>query len=139
MISIYQNQIKDLEIAKKFIFGGNSLFTLVSKKTKKRFTFKLKKAKSKEAYWISRLRGPDNTSDYEYIGAFFLDDGFKPKKETDAYSLKAIGWFLNNLKNDHLSNQVELWHEGRCGICGRRLTVPESIDIGIGPECIKRI
>ncbi len=27
---------------------------------------------------------------------------------------------------------------GRCGACGRRLTDPESIDNGIGPECIKR-
>lgn len=31
--------------------------------------------------------------------------------------------------------RIEVWHEGRCGRCARRLTVPESILIGIGPEC----
>lgn len=30
---------------------------------------------------------------------------------------------------------LEVWHEGRCGRCGRALTVPESIASGIGPVC----
>ena len=30
----------------------------------------------------------------------------------------------------------EIWHEGKCGRCGRKLTVPESIACGFGPECI---
>ena len=29
---------------------------------------------------------------------------------------------------------LEVWHEGRCGKCGRKLIVPESIARGIGPE-----
>jgi hypothetical protein len=33
---------------------------------------------------------------------------------------------------------LEVWHEGRCGACGRRLTVPESIERGLGPECYGR-
>jgi predicted metal-dependent hydrolase len=28
-------------------------------------------------------------------------------------------------------------HEGKCGRCGRLLTVPSSIESGIGPECSK--
>ena len=32
-------------------------------------------------------------------------------------------------------SKVEIWHEGRCGRCARRLTVPSSIILGIGPEC----
>lgn len=34
--------------------------------------------------------------------------------------------------------ECEVWHEGRCGRCGRKLTVPESIETGIGPDCAKR-
>jgi hypothetical protein len=34
---------------------------------------------------------------------------------------------------------LEIWHEGRCGRCGRKLTVPESIHNGYGPECIHLI
>jgi hypothetical protein len=33
---------------------------------------------------------------------------------------------------------MELWHEGRCGKCGRALTVPESIESGLGPVCESR-
>src|ERR1019366_4832357 len=34
-----------------------------------------------------------------------------------------------------LPANLEVWHEGKCGRCGRKLTVPESIERGIGPEC----
>lgn len=33
------------------------------------------------------------------------------------------------------SHGWKVHHEGRCGKCGRRLTVPESIETGLGPEC----
>lgn len=31
--------------------------------------------------------------------------------------------------------KVEVYHEDRCGRCARRLTVPSSVIIGIGPDC----
>ena len=27
---------------------------------------------------------------------------------------------------------IEIWHEGKCGKCGRTLTVPDSIINGLG-------
>ncbi|MGQ4872128.1 MAG: DUF6011 domain-containing protein, partial [Candidatus Thorarchaeota archaeon] len=35
--------------------------------------------------------------------------------------------------NVALPEKVRIWHEGKCGRCGRRLTVPESIESGYGP------
>lgn len=32
-------------------------------------------------------------------------------------------------------SRLQVWHEGRCGRCGRKLTVPSSIETGLGPEC----
>jgi len=32
-----------------------------------------------------------------------------------------------------------LHHEGKCGRCGRKLTVPLSIETGIGPECASKM
>ncbi len=34
-----------------------------------------------------------------------------------------------------MPEQLEVWHEGCCGKCGRKLTDAESIARGIGPEC----
>jgi hypothetical protein len=42
-------------------------------------------------------------------------------------------------KNQELPGGYKIHHEGRCGKCGRLLTVPESVETGIGPECAKRM
>jgi hypothetical protein len=36
-------------------------------------------------------------------------------------------------------NGCEVYHEGRCGRCNRKLTVPESIETGLGPECASKL
>lgn len=126
-------QIQNIEDAKKFVLGGKAHFTIVSKKTEVRFTFKLTKAKEKEVFWAYLLRGPNNEMDYKYIGAFA--NGSFYAKELGSTSVKALTWFLENLFADKLSNNLELWHVGKCARCGRKLTVPESIDSGFGPEC----
>jgi hypothetical protein len=33
----------------------------------------------------------------------------------------------------------DVHHEGKCGRCGRKLTVPESVKSGFGPECAGKI
>lgn len=48
-------------------------------------------------------------------------------------------WATRLSTGRELPEQVEVWHEGRCGRCGRRLTVPESISTGFGPECVKKV
>jgi hypothetical protein len=34
-----------------------------------------------------------------------------------------------------LPASIEIWHEGGCQCCGKRLTVPASIELGMGPDC----
>lgn len=36
------------------------------------------------------------------------------------------------------SGPMILYHEGVCSVCGRRLTSPKSIMLGVGPTCRKR-
>ena len=36
-------------------------------------------------------------------------------------------------------NTVEYRFEGKCRKCNRKLTNPDSIDNGIGPECAKKV
>lgn len=35
--------------------------------------------------------------------------------------------------------ELEFWHEGCCGCCSKKLTVPASIELGHGPNCAKAL
>jgi hypothetical protein len=65
--------------------------------------------------------------------------GKKSIVSSDAQSVKVFEFMLNRLKTDNLPDFLEVWHEGFCGKCGKRLTVPSSILSGLGPECIKKL
>jgi hypothetical protein len=57
-----------------------------------------------------------------------------------ALSVVAWTWFCRHLfERDTVPDGLEVWHEGRCGRCNRKLTVPASIESGFGPECINYV
>lgn len=125
--------------ALKFIFAGNSTATFVNTKTNNRFTFKVKQKKDSNLFFVSVLTNPDT---YTYIGTVIngqFKHGKKSKITKDAQSVRVFDYVFNNLVSNSLPNFIEVWHEGRCGKCGRNLTVPGSIANGLGPECIKSI
>ncbi len=130
-----------------FVFAGKAIFTIRNKKTGNRFTFKVTVPKDKKdnptLWFVSVLTGPDNLHDYSYAGVVDRK-GFrrtaKSKMSSEALSFKAFGWLHDMMvQNKELPEYVEFFHEGRCGRCGRRLTTPESVSAGFGPECINFI
>ena len=48
---------------------------------------------------------------------------------------KMFVWTWNKVHKGLLPAEIEVWHEGACCYCGRKLTVPASIELGIGPDC----
>jgi hypothetical protein len=131
-----------------FMLAGRAIFTLRSVETQTRYTYKIKNVMGKDKMWfVSVLRGQDNTTDYLYIGTLFQEmDGSFHFKLTAASKLRsddkrvlAFTFTLNKLLKGTPDPRVEIWHEGRCGRCGRLLTVPESIASGFGPECLTQI
>jgi hypothetical protein len=131
------------EDAQRFIFAGNAIVTLRSVKTGTRFTYKIAKKEEEgknDVFFVNLLSGPDNTSDYIYLGCFWGRDRAwrHDKKERVAYDApSAAAWrfFIKQLDGLSFHEALEVWHEGRCCRCGRLLTVPESVKYGIGPEC----
>jgi hypothetical protein len=126
---------------KAFVLAGHAIVTLRSKATGTRFTYKIVqsdpakcRAGQMPVFFVSLLNGADNTGDFAYIGTIFAD-GFRVTRKSrvaaDAPSAVAFSWFMKHLED----SRVEVWHEGRCGRCGRTLTVPESIESGLGPVC----
>lgn len=147
---MHRHQITDPETISQFIYGGKSTFTLVSVATGTRFTYKLIRAngdKSGRPWFVKIMTGTDNEHSYTYAG--FIDpakpydiiQGRKGRISSKAPSVMALAWVLKTLNYGGYSNlsKVEVWHEGRCGACGRKLTVPESISTGLGPVCAGRM
>ena len=142
----HPNLIADAADALAFAMGGKARFTLVSKKTGERKTFQLGRPgddKDSVMRFAGLLAGPDNTTDYQYIG-FTKSDGsvaglIAGKKGNPNHpAFKALDWTLRKLAAGEMPEQLEFWHEGRCACCGRALTDPASIERGVGPECLKK-
>jgi hypothetical protein len=129
--------------ARDFMLGGNATVTLVSTKSGARFTYKIRVSDDGKTHFVSLLNGPDNESDYKYLGR--IVDGEKlwvgrrvPKAGDigkDAPSALAFDYAWYHLSQDKIPATLEIWHEGRCARCNRKLTVPSSIESGFGPEC----
>jgi hypothetical protein len=149
-------QITNWADASKFILAGNATFTLVSKKTGQRFTYKVRHAsdydpttspyrQGKVMAFVSVLTGSDNENSYSYLGVFKMGAGYcygaKSALGGDSPSAKAFAWFHRamytqaTMESGSVPEAVEFWHEGKCCRCGRKLTVPSSIASGMGPEC----
>ena len=132
--------------ARAFLIGGNATVTLVSTKSGTRFTYRVRASDDGEVFFVSLLSGPDNEGDYSYLGRIargvFWAGRKVPKPGDvgpDAPSSKAFAWVWRLLMQDSLPDAVEVWHEGRCVRCNRKLTVPSSIASGFGPECAGKV
>jgi hypothetical protein len=123
--------------ALEFIFGGKSIFTFLNTKTENRFTFKVKKHKTDDIFFVQVLTSPDV---YQFIGTLKSQSFFYSKKSKiskEAQSVRVFDYVFKNLIQNTLPEFIEIWHQGKCGKCGRTLTVPQSIQSGFGPECSK--
>lgn len=123
------------------MFAGNATFTLRSKRTKSRFTYKINPNKDRvDWHWVALLSGPDNEADFTPLG-YFVGPEFRLNRKTspEAPSTKAMQFLASCLEKGKLHPELQVFHEGRCGACGRKLTVPESVATGFGPDCSERL
>lgn len=126
------------------MLAGHATVTLVSKRTGTRFTYEIGSPKNSESNdfqprFVKVLTGPENTGDYTFVATIFDRFDLRHSKKSSvgpsAPSVVAFRWAWTSLMRGIMPDTLEIWHEGRCGRCGRKLTVPESIASGLGPEC----
>jgi len=122
-----------------FILAGKSVFTFLNSQTENRFTYKVKKHKQDDIFFVSVLTGPEI---YQFIGSI-KSGSFKHSTKSSisatSQSVKVFDFVFSKLQAGTLSPIIEIWHNGRCGKCGKMLTVPKSIQTGFGPECFKSL
>lgn len=132
-----------------YLLGGKATVTLLNTETEGRHTYRIsapgetaEERMASEIAFVSVLTGPENTRDYTYIGILVRATGeFKTTKgsklpESDP-RVAGFKWLCRQARLGTLGRfpHVEVRHHNRCGACGRKLTVPESIDTGLGPIC----
>lgn len=134
--------------ARTFLLAGKAVFTLQG--VNSRYTYKIVRKDAsgsylQDVYFVFLLTGPDNTSEYTYLGILDSASGQvrltrKSTYRDDSTPVVAIRWALKHIWAERpLPTPAAILHAGRCGRCGRLLTVPESILSGFGPECAGRI
>jgi hypothetical protein len=161
-----RGQLTDWDAVRAYVFAGKAVFTLHNPKTGVRLTYKVTAKKGDAAeyarllasdgmgtqlptedfvtYFVTLLRGQDNVHDFAYMGVlrkpgnFFITTKSQVTRHPTSY--KVLVWFLDAMRNGREilgGKPLEFWHSGRCGCCGRLLTVPDSVSLGIGPECAR--
>lgn len=138
----FRGQFSNATDALTFMFAGDAKITIVSRASKKRYTFQIEKASQGERWFVRFLTAPDT---YEYVGTI---DGekrefrltAKSRLTAETVAVRAFDFAYGHLnQRKQIHKQVEIWHEGICSRCGITLTVPESIARGLGPVCAKKI
>ena len=134
-------------VSREFLLAGNAIFT-VSNPEGNHYTFKVVQAKHSlgngpAPFFISVLTGQDNSNSYTYLG-MVLENGVKltakSKFKKDTILYKVADWAVRGILNEgDLPAGYQIDHAGACGRCGRKLTTPDSIKLGLGPICANRI
>lgn len=142
--------IQDGKLAFSFLMGGNATITVQSKRTGTRFTYRVRAPREDGSFrydapirFVQVLSGPDNNTHYEYIGYIrderFYYGGAKARANEDAPSVRAFKYAYRFLSIESIPEQLDVFHEGKCARCGRKLTTPESIQSGFGAKCLERL
>ena len=126
-----------------FFSAGHAVFT-VSNPGGEHYTYRIVQRDESSPFFVSLLTGPDNMSDYQYLGIYNprTHQMYRTSKSSlgDSHTpVKVLRWALDMVASSRLLPPgYSIHHEGKCCRCGRRLTTPQSIEAGIGPECSRR-
>lgn len=135
--------------ALEFMLAGKCECVLHSTKTNEDFRFEIikrqtEKDKNKFIYFLNYCLGHDKN----YAGVVWFDDktdefrfsqGAKGQMTGNEIPIRSLIFVLNKLLREEHVNNLLVYHVGKCGRCGKKLTTPESILTGLGPTCCKHL
>jgi len=88
---------------------------------------------------VALMDGPDNVNSYRPFG-FISESGWINlwRKHRESKTFQTYAHMLRDPNHWEENHSIEYLHEGRCRICNRKLTTPDSVESGIGPVCAAR-
>ena len=139
----------DAAAFRTFIFQGKALFTLKNLEKDTNISFRVQSPKRKRGTpedlteFDVYVRGEHSHSNTGYLGRLnrktktLRSSGYSSK---DSIGAQTINWLIehwDSLEKFEEDGKLAMYHQGVCCKCGMTLTVPESIENGIGPQCKK--
>lgn len=142
---LHKHAITDYE----FFGKGKAIFTVYNDKGD-HYTYKITRKEdirvpSKWIHFVYLLTGTDNNKAYTYMGIYKPRDidvwpTTKSNYTRESKPLKVLIWALHRVNfKQKCPEGYGIIHKGKCARCGRKLTTPDSIKAGVGPECAKMI
>jgi hypothetical protein len=126
--------------AARYMLGGRAIVTLMSNKTNKHFTYKITVAKdnpNRYFVWVRTKKGYKFMLSLLYGGRKLQYS--KKGMPRNYFLVQAFKWAWGHLVHNSMPKALIVYRYNICCRCGRRLTDPKSIKLGIGPECIKHV
>jgi hypothetical protein len=117
----------------------NGIVTMRSLSTGNHRTFKVWRQPKDSKFFpnerlVGLLQGSDNTNDFQAFGMIGAEGTINLWRKHQGG--KFFEWAKACLESpEKFLHQVEFNFEGRCRMCNRPLTTPESVEAGIGPVC----
>jgi len=135
-MSSFAGQLATHQVIIDYMLAGNATVTLKSRKSGSHYTYNVRILKGSQGPWFVAVSTGD---DFLFIGTIFKDGHFAHSRKSplsaDARSVQAFAWSWDRIVAGRPLGDLEVWHQGTCGKCGRALTHPDSIASGIGPIC----
>lgn len=134
-------------ISKDFFMAGKAIFT-VDNGEGKHYTYKVEhkiaNAQGAEAVFY-KLLTPNGYIYMGYAGNGALNPPWcltttKSRMRNNCVAMRVINCVVSAVwDRRQLPKRWTVAHEGKCGMCARLLTNPESIRVGLGPICAGKV
>ena len=137
--TIMSHELVGTENIYRYMTGGHAVVTLQSD-TGVHHTYMFKapnnRKKGEDTMFVSTLV---NGNEWVYVGMYKNKDFHLTKASKfgrESATVKGVAFIMRLMLKPGFSNEhMHLFHEGICSRCGRPLTNPASIALGIGPVC----
>jgi hypothetical protein len=147
-VNILEHGIKltDKDEIQMYVYGGKGRFRLKSLKSEKEFTYKISPMSKynpkydEYTYYVSLVIPGGST----FLGVMKSEENKyihskKSIKDFNSPEVKGFRWLLGQFETEkEFPTEMEFYHMGICSCCGKVLTIPGSIELGIGPVCFQR-
>ena len=138
-----RNKFSDRQTALNYILGGKGVVTLLSP-SGVHHTYGIWKPRKDPFPDDVLFMYVRNSGRWKYLGMlegtkFRNTSASRFSYTTPEY--KGAKYMMNMVTSDNIFNttKMELYHDGVCSICGKRLAAPRCIITGIGPKCLKKM